>query len=138
MWFFGPNRVHISNSTSIGSAVLCLRPGGAFWNSAIRPSVPWRSCLGYRHAGYQRCADSGPIRGHRPTAIFDWRRNAMPPSNCCWSGHIILLPPGRYLVVEIMVVSNRPLCICSNRPRSSCFACDAARQPTRRRFLLLR
>jgi len=25
--------------------------GRAFWNSAIRPSVPWRSCLGYRHAG---------------------------------------------------------------------------------------
>ena len=24
---------------------------GTFWNSAIRPSVPRRSCLGYRHAG---------------------------------------------------------------------------------------
>ena len=27
-------------------------PGGrAFWNSAVHLSVPWRSCLGYRHVG---------------------------------------------------------------------------------------
>ena len=73
-------------------------------------SVPWRSCLGYRHAGClqlshrrpQRCADCGS--GRRSAASFecmdwrrrpDWRRNDMPPSNCHWLGPLYrLAAPG--------------------------------------------
>ena len=33
---------------------------GAFWNNAIRPSVSWCSCLGYRHAGCLQLSQRRP------------------------------------------------------------------------------
>ena len=41
--------------------------------------------------------------GRRSTAIFDWRRNDMPPSNCHRRGHIVSPPPGWYLVYAAAV-----------------------------------
>ena len=44
-------------------------PQGAFWNSAIRPSVcpmaqlPRLAACSLATAGHQRCADCGPVRG---------------------------------------------------------------------------
>jgi len=82
----------------------CYAPavgGGALSDTAIRPSVPWRSCLGYGHAGclqlsyHQRCADCGPNHGrmwirhdfcHRQTAIGgeEAYRLAVPGAIPCW------------------------------------------------------
>jgi len=46
----------LAHSASFISAtameLLCRRPRGAFWIArSVRLPVPWRSCLGYRHAG---------------------------------------------------------------------------------------
>jgi len=76
--------------------------GGAFWNSVIRPSlsVPWRSCLGYRHAGCLQLSHRRPLEmcglRTRPRTDVDPPR-FLPPSNCRRQGHIVSPPPGRYL-----------------------------------------
>ena len=89
---------------------------GTAWSVRLLPvrlSVPWRSCLGYMHAG---CLHQPPpaTRGcgllTRPRMDVDppqfcrywwpdWRQNDMPPWNCHRRGHVVSLPPGRYLVI---------------------------------------
>jgi len=65
----------------------CYAPalGGALSDTAIRPSVPWRSCLGYGHAG---CLQ---LSYHQPPEMFGLRTQPrtdvdpprfLPPSNC--------------------------------------------------------
>ena len=66
-------------------------PMGAFWNSTIRPSVSWCSCLGYRHAGCLQLSHRRPLCGlrTRPRTDVDPPR-LLPPSN--WHrrrGHIV-------------------------------------------------
>ena len=89
--------------TQVGYCVIVmpLPWGGALSDTAIRPSVPWRSCLGYGHAGclqlsyHQRCADCGPNHGrvwirhnfcHCQTAIGgeEAYRLAVPGAIPCW------------------------------------------------------
>ena len=58
---------------------------GAFWNSTIRPSVSWCSCLGYRHAGCLQLSHRRPPEmcglRTRPRTDVDPPR-LLPPSNC--------------------------------------------------------
>ena len=60
-------------------------------------SVPWRSCLGYRHAGCLQLSHRRP-----PEMCGLWTRprtDAIFGSNChLRGGHIVSPPPGRYLV----------------------------------------
>ena len=102
------------------------RPRGAFWNSAIRPSVrpsvrlsvPWRSCLGYRHAGCLRLSHRRPSEmcglRTRPRTDVDPPRFWDPWTDAdgliggetichrrtaIGRGHIVWPPPGRNLVL---------------------------------------
>ena len=111
---------------------------GAFWNSAIRPSVrlsvPWRSCLGYRHAGCLQLSHRRPLPdpsadGRRSAAIF-----AIDELPSAAGGDIVSPPPGRYLVdtgrsIDYFgsVCFNR-LCCCAAFQR-----CSAAQQFCSRR-----
>jgi len=75
--------VHYTNAYSI--AIVISPDLGAFWNSAIRPSVPRRSCLGYRHAGCLQLSHCRPLEMcgllTRPqTDVYSPR--FLPPSNC--------------------------------------------------------
>jgi len=75
---------------------------------SIRLSFPWRSCLGYRHAGCLQLSHRRPPEmcglRTRPRTDID------PPRffglNCHRRGHIVSPPPGRYLVI-ITVRSRR-------------------------------
>ena len=77
--------------------------GGGHFGIArsVHLSVPWRSCLGYSHAGclqlsHRRPPDMCGLR-IRPPADVDPPRFLL-PSNCHRRGHIVSPPPGRYLV----------------------------------------
>ena len=75
--------MHYTNAYSI--AIVISPDLGAFWNSAIRPSVPRRSCLGYRHAGCLQLSHCRPLEMcgllTRPqTDVYSPR--FLPPSNC--------------------------------------------------------
>ena len=68
------------------------------WNSAIRlsvnPSIPWRSCLGYRHAG---CLQ---LRHHQPPELRIHPRRGIDPPR--FSDRSVIgggISSGRYLVV---------------------------------------
>ena len=70
---------------------------------SVRLSVPWRSCLGYRHAGclqlsHRRPSEMCGLRTHPRTDVdpprFCHRRTAIGSG-----GHIVSPPPGRYLVL---------------------------------------
>ena len=68
-WFPGL-AISDARSSTIWTGLLCPTGGGHFGIAqSVRLSVPWRSSLGYRHAGclqlsHQRCVDcGGPVRG---------------------------------------------------------------------------
>ena len=70
---------------------------------SVRLSVPRRSCLGYRHAGWLPAAQPPPAVRAVGTAdpSADGRRSAtIFGSNCHRRGHIVSQPPGRYLVTR--------------------------------------
>ena len=88
--------------------LLCPRPrGGAFWNSVI-VSVPWRSCLGYRHAGCLQLSQCRPPEmcglWTRPRTDVDPPR-FLPPRTAIGGGHIVSPPPGRYLAWDYLYKS---------------------------------
>ena len=68
--------------------LLCQSASGEeLSDTAIRPSVPWRSCLGYRHAcclqlNHRRPPEMRGLRT-RPRMDVDPAR-FLPPSNCHW------------------------------------------------------
>ena len=68
---------------------------------SVRLSVPWRSCLGYRHAGCLQLSHRRPPEmcglQTRPRTDADPSR-FVPPSNCHRQGAYRLAAPGRYLV----------------------------------------
>ena len=70
---------------------------GTFWNSAIRPSVPWRSCLGHRHAGCLRLSNRRPpeMCGLRTRPRTDVDPPRVEPAS---AGDIVSPSPGRYLL----------------------------------------
>ena len=82
---------------------------GGLSNTAIRPSfrhsvrlsIPWRSCLGYRHAGCLQLSHRRPPEmcglRTRPRTDVDPPR-FLPPSNFHLRGHIVSPPPGRHLL----------------------------------------
>ena len=93
---------------------------GAFWNSAIRPSIcPVAQLPACAISTLAACSLARDVRtadpsadGRRSGAIFDprwpdWRRNDMPPSNSHRRGHIVSPPPGRYLVKQVFAVISQ-------------------------------
>jgi len=66
-------------------SVRVLRSREALSDTAIRPSVPWRSCLGYRHSGCLQLSHRRPPEicrlRTRPRTDVDLPR-FLPPSNC--------------------------------------------------------
>ena len=85
--------------------LLCPRPAGGHFGTArsVRLSVPWRSCLGYRHAGCLQLSHRLPSETcglrTRPRTDVDkprlrHRRTAI------GGGHTVSPPPGRYLVLR--------------------------------------
>ena len=71
------------------SLIITPPPYGAFWNSMIRPSirlsVPWRSCLGHRHADCLQLSHRRPpeMCGLRTCLRTDGAPpRFLPPSNC--------------------------------------------------------
>ena len=82
--------------------LLCLRPKGHFGIArSVRLSVPWRSCLGYRHAGCLQLSHRRPPEmcglRTRPRTDVDPPR-FLPPSNCHRRGNIVSPSPRRCLV----------------------------------------
>jgi len=84
-----PHLRYACDAASLSNQVIISGPRGIFWNSSIRPSVcrsvPWRSCLGYRHAGclqmiHRRSPEMCGLRT-RPRTDVDPPR-LLPPSNC--------------------------------------------------------
>ena len=86
-----------------GSTFIMPRPCRGHFGIArsVRLSVPWRSCLGYRHAGCLQRSHRRPpeVCGVRicPRTDVDPPR-FLPPSKCHRRGHIVSPPRGRYLV----------------------------------------
>ena len=84
---------------SVHYGLLCPRPRGHFGTARSVPlSVPWRSCLGYRHAG---CLQLSQRRSPEMCGLQTRPPRFLPPSNCHrrgGGGHIVSPPPGRYLV----------------------------------------
>jgi len=89
------SRLQPTNHTEVGGTditavelqILCPCPGGrAFWNSKIHLSVPWQSCLGYRHAGCLQFSH------HRPSEMCGLRKY-LPSSNCHRRGAYRLATP---------------------------------------------
>ena len=80
------------------SVSICPRPRGHFGIvRSVRLSVPWRSCLGYRHAGCLQLSHRRPqamcgLRT-RPRTDVDPPR-FLPPSNCRQRGAYCLATPG--------------------------------------------
>ena len=76
----------------------CPRPMGHFGIArSVRLSVPWRSCLGNRHAGCLQLSHRRPpemcgLRTRPPTDVDPPR--FLPPSNCHRRGHIVSPSPG--------------------------------------------
>ena len=80
---------------------------------SVRLSVPWRSCLGYRHAGCLLLSHRRPPQmcglRIRPQTDVDPPR-FFPPSNCHLREHIVSPPPGRYLVFILLCSKpHRPI-----------------------------
>jgi len=69
-------------------------------------SVPWRSCLGCRHAGCLQLSHRRPLEmcglRTRPRTDVDPPR-FLPPSNCRRQGHIVSPPPGATLLIFVGV-----------------------------------
>jgi len=85
--------------------LLCPRSKGHFGiQRSVRPSVPWRSCLGYRHAGCLQLSRRRPSEmcglRTRPWTDVDPPR-FLPLSNCHRRGYIVSPPPGRYPILRI-------------------------------------
>jgi len=86
-----------------GRSLLCPAEGSIkrYRDPSVCLSVPWRSCLGYRHAGcLQLCHRRPPemcVLRTRPRTDVDPPRY-LPPSNCHWRGHIVSPPPGDTLI----------------------------------------
>ena len=94
--------------------------GGHFWIArSIRLSVPWRSCLGYRHAATCSLAttdhhrDVRPVDpsadGRRSTAIFGSAMAWLAAKRYAtvelpWAGAYCLATLGRYLVIIVLAV----------------------------------
>ena len=66
---------------------------------SVRPSVPWRRCLGYRHAACLQLSHRRPPEMcglyTRPRTDVDVPRVELPSA-----GHILSPPPGRFLVSD--------------------------------------
>jgi len=79
------------------------RPRGTFWNSAICLSVPWRSCLGHRHAGCLQLSHRRPPEmcglRTRPRTDVDPPR-FFPPSNWHQRGAYSFAAPGAMLCLS--------------------------------------
>ena len=107
---------------------------GTFWNSAIRPSVPRRSCLGYRHAGCLQLSHRRPpeICGLRTRP----RTDVDPPrfsdlTAIGGGGHIVSPPPGRYPVFST-VVAKAIFAITAQKLDPVVFHCAASASIRRR------
>ena len=88
------------------------RPKEAYRNSTIHPSVsvPWCSCLGYRHAG---CLQ---LSHRRSPEMCGLRMDVDPPrfldQAAIGGGHIVSPPTGRYLVLNIFKYAKYGFCGC--------------------------
>ena len=84
---------------------------------SVRLSVPWRSCLGYRHAGCLQLSHRRPpeMCGRRtlPRTDVDPPR-FLPPSNCHrrGGGHIVSPATGRYLVRGNVTAAGWQVTLC--------------------------
>jgi len=95
---------------------------------SVCQSVPWCSCLGYRHAGCLQLSHRRPpemcgLRTRLRTDVDPPR--CLPPSNCRrrGGGHIIAPPPGRFIVTLTSLVCG---CVCI-RPRVRRLQCTSTR-----------
>jgi len=85
--------------------LLCSPPyRGTFRNCAIRLSVPWRSCLGYRHASCLQLSHRRPPEmcglRTRPRTDVDPPRFLLGSETICHRRTAIVSPfPGRCLVI---------------------------------------
>jgi len=87
------------------SVLLCPRPRGHFGIArSVRLSVPWRICLGYRHAGCLQLSHRRPPQmcglRTRPRTDVD------PPrflDRTAIGGAYRLAAPGRYLIIIIII-----------------------------------
>jgi len=97
-----------SNRLAVDFLIKLLPP---YVRLSVRLSVPWRSCLGYRHAGclqlsHRRPAEMCGLRT-RPRTDVDPPR-FLPPSNCHRRGGNIVSPiQGRYLVLCVSLLGVR-------------------------------
>jgi len=80
---------------TLDASLLCPRPRGDFGIArSVRLSVPWRSCLGYRHAG---CLQFSHVRtADRST---DGRRSAASRTAIGGRGYIVSPRPGDTLLI---------------------------------------
>jgi len=74
-------------------------------------SVPWHSCLGYRHAGCLQLSHCQPREMCRLPTDVDLPR-LLPPSYCHWWGAYHLPPLGQYLVCFYLLVLPFPVFSC--------------------------
>jgi len=86
--------------------IIMPRPRGHFGIAGFH--VPWRSCLGYRHAGCLQLSHRRPpemcrMRTRLRTDVDPPR--FLPPSDCCRRGHIVSPLPGDTLLV-FLCLSN--------------------------------
>ena len=98
----------------VSSLLLCPALGGHFGIArSVRRSVPWRSCLGYRHVGCLQLSHRRPpvhvwgashrilsqVGAWRPAGVFFATKfnisspKFLPPSNCLRRGAYRLAPP---------------------------------------------
>ena len=103
--FYGCENVEFIVSTK-EHLLLCPRPRGQHVGIArsVLLSVPWRSCLGYRHAGcllpsHCRLPEMCGLRT-RPRTDVDPPPQFLPPPNCHWRGRIVSPPPPGYTLVS--------------------------------------
>jgi len=104
-------------------------PFGAFWNSAIhlsvrRLSVPWRSCLRYRHAGCLQLSHQRCRLWTRPRTDVDPPR-FLPLSNCSRRVGILSLAVARAIPCYSCSRRVRP---CARRGLTACPALETEDQ----------
>ena len=82
---------------------------------SVRLSVPWRSCLSYRHAGcLQLCHHRPPaVRGLRTSPRTDIDPPRFLDRTAVGGRHIVSPPPGRNLVDSMHCVTVRCPSVCS-------------------------
>jgi len=110
LWFFSSFYIYFCFHTFISTraSFLCLHTRGHLgivWSVCL--SVPWRSCLGYRHAGCLQLSHRQPpeMRGLRTRPRTD-----VDPLRFCHRRtaiglrHVVSPPPGWYLVMLVHLV----------------------------------